>query len=115
MRSIRPHAISMYTAVSIGNNKRGTANVRINPLTERNVKIAVHHVSFDVCLTFPFSVSASSDMWRPAASANPSATAMTIIPDITAVLEDVAAYRPMIKPIAVITPEVSPKETPVMI
>ncbi|GFO97569.1 hypothetical protein ig2599ANME_1773 [groundwater metagenome] len=92
----------------------GTAKVKIKPETERKVKRVVSQISFGVCLTFPFSTSASSDRCKPAASAKPSAIAMTMIPATTANFEEVAECNPTIIPRAVITPDVKPKEIPVI-
>jgi len=114
IRSDIPQPIAIKTAILKGKIKIGIAKLKIKPETERKVKRVVSQISFVVCLAFPFSSSDSSDICNPAASAKPSAVAIIIIPATTANLEDVAEYKPTIIPRAVITPEVKPKEMPVV-
>jgi len=102
------------TAVSIGQIKVGIAKVKVNPDTERKAKRVVSQISFEVCLLFPFSTSASSAVCKPTASDRPSAMAITTIPATTASFEEVAEYIPTIIPRDVMTAVVTPKHIPVI-
>lgn len=57
----------------------------------------------------------SSEKWIPIASESPSATAMTMIPLITASRDPVPALSPTISPSVVTTPDASPKLSPFLI
>ena len=76
---------------------------------EINVVIVDSQTSFDVCV-----FSDSSDMCIPIASDNESAIAIVSTPPMTASLEFVTEYSPIMSPIVVIIPEVVPKQMPTL-
>ena len=87
--------------------KKGIMNTIAKINLNKNVDVVDSQICLGVCLFSP-----SSEIWIPNASEHASAIAIVIIPPITANLEEVAEFNPIIKPKVVIIADVTPKLNP---
>lgn len=110
IRRNSPHARFTFTARDRSRNSNAIMKDEATISFVRNVDIVASQIA--LCL---FRLLDSSAVWMPRASENESAIAIVRIPPITASLEPVPAFRPIIRPSVVIMPEVRPNDTPVFI
>lgn len=102
-----PQSALIKMAIELLKSKIGTIKVR----AKINLAKKVLKVADQICFS-EYLASDSTETWMPKASEKASAMAMEIMPPITTIFEPVLAFKPIIIPRVVITPEVKPKLKP---